>query len=243
MRAPIEIPENVAKILSRISYFQALPHEALNRLGQDAHVITLRRDDILVAGGNSEIQNIYAVLEGQLHLGLPTADTLCSIRIIDSGMTLGESVLLMQKSAPYQAVATRKSRILVIEGKHWLNEVHSNPEMSLEVLKHMAQRRLDAMHTLAASSRRSDLSRVAGYVMEFRPKLQSECFSFELPARKLDIAANLGMSNASFSRALQRLRKDELVHVKGAFIQVFCASRLQQIAANRLTALSLAEPA
>jgi CRP-like cAMP-binding protein len=145
-------------------------------------------------------------------------------------MTLGESVVLMQTPPPYQAVATRKSRILVIDGARWLSEVQSIREMSWEVLKHMAQRRLNAMHMLAASSRRTDLSRVAGYIMEFRPKLKSESFSFELPARKLDIAANLGMSNASFSRALQRLKKAEYVHVNGAFIHVVQAFLLDQVA-------------
>jgi CRP-like cAMP-binding protein len=213
-----------------MAYFQSMPQDALDRLGESAHVMSLRKDDILVAQGLTKDRNVYAVLEGQIHLGLPTPDSIRSIRFIDPGMTLGESVVLMQTPPPYQAVATRKSRILVIDGARWLSEVQSIREMSWEVLKHMAQRRLNAMHMLAARSRRTDLSRVAGYIMEFRPKLKSESFSFELPARKLDIAANLGMSNASFSRALQRLKKAEYVHVNGAFIHVVQASLLDQVA-------------
>jgi CRP-like cAMP-binding protein len=230
MRAPVQVSENVCHILSRVAYFQGMPEEALSRLGEHSHVMTLRKDDVLVEQGPTAARNVYAVLDGQIHLGLPTTDTVRSLRIIDPVMTLGESVLLTQTAAPYRAVATRKSRVLVIDGARWLHEIKKVPELSWEVLRHLAQRRLEVMQMLATSSRRTDLSRVAAYLMEFKPKVPSESFSFELPARKLDIAANLGMSNASFSRALQHLKKDDLIQVTGSCIHVLKTTLLDHVA-------------
>lgn len=229
MRAPVEIVENVPRILSRMAYFQGMAPDAVDRLSVNSHAISLRRGDVLIAHGNGQDRHVYAVLEGQIHLGVPTVRAMRSIRFVDPGMTLGESVLLMGMSSPYQAVATRKSKVLVIDGERWLEEVQCRAETIWEVLRHIAQRRLDAVHQLAASSMRTDLSRVAGYLLEHRPQLQTESFSFELPARKLDIAASLGMSNASFSRALQRLKGLDLILVRGLFIQVLKAGMLEQL--------------
>jgi CRP-like cAMP-binding protein len=230
MRAPVEILENVPQVLSRIAYFQGMGLETLCRLSANSHVSTLRRGDVLVPQGVEDVGNVFVVLEGQIHIGLATANSSRSLRFVDAGMTLGESILLMRMPPPYQAAATRKSRVLVLDGEHWLSEVQATPGVAWEVLKHLAQRRLSAMQLLVASTRRTDLSRVAGYLVEHRPKIQTECFSFELPARKLDIAANLGMSNASFSRALQRLKQADLIHVSGAFIHVLKATALEQMA-------------
>lgn len=235
MRAPVEIVEDVHRILGRMAYFQDMAPEAVERLGANSHAVSLRRGEVLVNQGNTHPGNIYAVLEGQVHLGVPTGKSVRSIRFVDPGMTLGESVLLMGTPPPYQAVATRKSKVLVIDGERWLDEVQARPETTWEVLRHMAERRLEAMHLLAASAMRTDLSRVAGYILEHRPRVQSEAFSFELPARKLDIAANLGMSNASFSRALQRLKQLDFIRVSGLFIQVLKASMLEEVIREQTT--------
>jgi len=230
MRAPIEIIEDVPRVLSHMAYFQVMSQETLSRLGENSHVITLRKGDLLVAKGATDVRHVYAVLDGQIHVGLPTTDSIRSVHFIETGMTLGESVLLSRTEPPYQAVATRKSRVLALDGARWLKEIQSAPGVAWEVLKHLAQRRLGTMHTLAVSSRRTDLSRVAGFIMGYQPKLQSESFSIELPARKLDIAANLGMTNSSFSRALQYLRQNDIIEVKGSFIRVLKVALLEQAA-------------
>jgi CRP-like cAMP-binding protein len=229
MRSPAIFDLDIPRLLGNIAYFQGMTQEALSRLGKHSHIVKLRKDELLLDHGAPSVRNVYAVLDGQIHLGLPVTHSIRSIRFIDPGMTMGESVLLMQAHPPYRAIATRKTTVLVINGERWMHEIQSVPTMTLEVLRHMAKRRLEVMHSLVASSQRTDLSRVSGYILEFRPKHQSECFSFQLPARKLDIAANLGMSNASFSRALQRLKKMELIHVNASFIEVLKASQLEQI--------------
>jgi len=230
MRAPVEIIDDVPKVLSGVAYFQGMKQDALERVSANSRVMPLRRDDTLVDHQIPGDPNVYVVLEGQIHLGLPTTDTIRSLRFIDPGMTLGESVLLMRVPPPYLAVATRKSRVLVLDGNRWLEEIQSAPDLSWNVLKHLAQRRLDVMHLLVASSRRTDLSRVAGYIAEFRPKIPSPSFSFELPARKLDIAANLGMSNASFSRALQHLKNAGFISVAGSCIHVLDLEMVEHVA-------------
>lgn len=229
MRAPVEIVANVPRVLGRMAYFRGMTPDALERVSVNSHAISLRRGDVLVAHGTEEAGNVYAVLEGQIHLGVQTKSAVRSIRFVDPGMTLGETALLAGMPPPYQAVATRKSRVIVIDGGRWLDEIQSRPESALAVLRHMAQRRLDAVHLLATSAIRTDLSRVAGYILEHRPQMQTDTFSFELQARKLDIAANLGMSNASFSRALQRLKQLELIRVSGLVIQVLQAGMLEQM--------------
>ena len=229
---PAEHLDNVPALLSRINYFREMRKESLQRLAENAFVLSLNRGDVLVAQGTTHIGGVYAVLSGQVHLSLSISDTNRSLRLLEPGMTLGETVLLMQSPVPYEAVATRKSRILVIDGKAWVREIQRSPEVAWEVLRHMAERRIDSMKMLAASSRRTDLSRVAGYIMERRPKLHSESFSFELPARKMDIASILGMSNASFSRVLHQLKARNVIHVNGSFIQVLKATVLNQLASG-----------
>jgi CRP-like cAMP-binding protein len=119
-------------------YFQGMAPDAVDRLSVNSHAISLRRGDVLVAHGTGQERNVYAVLEGQIHLGVPTVLAVRSIRFVDPGMTLGESVLLMGMSSPYQAIATRKSKVLVIDGERWLDEVQCRAETIWEVLRHIA---------------------------------------------------------------------------------------------------------
>lgn len=229
MRMPVEIIPDAPAVLGRIGYFRNLDGAHLERLSWNAYVQRLNKGDVLIAKGSCCPRGPFAVITGQIHITLPS-ESHRSIRLVDADNTLGETILLMQTPAPYEAVATRKSQILVLDSTNWLNEVHASSTLALEVLKHLAHRRIKAMHMLSQSSGRTDLSRVADYIMGHRPKIESEHFSFELPGRKMDISSLLGMSNASFSRALGQLKKAELIHVKGACIQVRKSSELARLA-------------
>jgi CRP-like cAMP-binding protein len=232
MGATARIIKNFPEPLSQIGYFKGVSSDILIRLGTNSEIRQLMKGDLLVSAGCVKDWNVYLVLEGQIHLTSPTFESNRSLRFVDPGMTFGESALLMQTPPPYQAVASRKSQILVINGHSWLTEIESAPEMCGIVLKQLALRMLNTMHMLVASAGRTDLSRVAGYFMDFRPASKDESFSFILPARKMDIAANLGMSNASFSRALQRLRQAGFIDVRGASVHVLKATQLNELASD-----------
>lgn len=229
MQASAKIIEDISQLLSRTGYFKGISSDILIRLAQYSKFRQLKRGDVLIAEGATIDSNVYVVLEGQIHLILPTLNSIRSLRFIGPGMTLGESTLLMQMAPPYRAVATRNTQILVIHGLGWLREVDSTPELCKAVLKHIAQRMLNTMHMLVVSSSGNDLSRVVSYVMDFRPSIESEDFSFKLPARKMDIAASLAMSRESFSRVLQRLRNAGLIHVSGAYLHVLKATQLNNL--------------
>jgi CRP-like cAMP-binding protein len=227
---PVEIVHDLPAVLGEIAYFRQLPEESLQRLTEQAYVLSLNKGDVLVAKDAPRIDGLFAVLEGQIQISIPLPDVTRTLVLIDAGMTLGESILLRQVPAPYEATATRKSRILALDGKRWLDEVRCSLDMALAVLNCMAENQLKSMSALARNSRRSDLTRVAAYLLDHRPKIQSESYSFELPARKMDIASLLGMSNASFSRALQQLKVNGVIHVEGACIQVLRSSELTSLA-------------
>lgn len=227
---PGEIVHDLPALLGGIAYFQLLQEEALHRLTEQAYVLPLSKGDILVAKDAPRIEGLFVVLEGQIHISIPLPEITRTLFLIDAGMTLGEAILLRQVPAPYEAAATRKSRVLVLDGKRWLDEVRGSPDMAMAVLNCMAENQLNSMSALARNSRRSDLTRVAAYLLDHRPKIQSESYSFELPARKMDIASLLGMSNASFSRALQQLKANGVIHVEGSCIQVLLSSELASLA-------------
>jgi CRP-like cAMP-binding protein len=230
---PYEIVPNLPAVLGEIAYFRQLTEESLHRLTEQAYVLSLNKGDVLVAKDAPRIDGLFAVLEGQIHLYIPLPDVTRTLLLIDPGMTLGESILLRQVPTPYEAAATRKSRVLVLDGARWLSELRGSPDMALAVLNCMAENQLNAMSALARNSRRSDLSRVATYLLDHRPRIQSESYSFELPARKMDIASLLGMSNASFSRALQQLKANGLIQVEGSCIQVLRSSELTSLIAPK----------
>lgn len=230
MEIPLKNTEPSLSALRRISYFQRIEVDSLKRLADSARTRSLNKGDILVAKGDSDIGGVYAVLSGQLHVSLPATDGGRSVQLLGPGTTLGETILLTRECSPCDTVATRKSQVLLIDGKRWLEELRNSHTMTFEVLQHLAQRRLKSIHMLAASSKPTDLARVAGYLMEHRPKLLSGTFSFALPARKMDIASLLHMTNASFSRCLCQLKRNHLIHVSGLHIHVLNAPLLARIA-------------
>jgi CRP-like cAMP-binding protein len=138
MGSTAKIIDNIPELLNQTGYFKELPSDVLNRLGGNAEVRQFGKGVILVHAGCLKDLNIYIVLEGQVHLTLPTLDSVRSLRFIDPGMTFGETTLLMLRSALYQSTATRKSRVLVISGSSWLREIESAPGMCKIVLKQLA---------------------------------------------------------------------------------------------------------
>jgi DNA-binding transcriptional regulator LsrR (DeoR family) len=70
---------------------------------------------------------------------------------------------------------------------------------------------------------------VASYLLLHRPGPEAVSFVFQLPARKQDVAAKLGLTQETLSRVLSFLDKQGLIQVAASQIRIEDANKLALI--------------
>jgi CRP-like cAMP-binding protein len=69
--------------------------------------------------------------------------------------------------------------------------------------------------------------------MRYQPTPKTTAFKFQLPARKQDIAAKLGLTQETLSRVLSFLDKQGLIQMHGAQISIEDGTKLTEITSMR----------
>jgi CRP-like cAMP-binding protein len=90
----------------------------------------------------------------------------------------------------------------------------------------VSQRFIDTIRDMEICSQRSSLQRVACFLLQHKPTPDSLVFEIQLPARKRDIAAKLGLTQETFSRVLSFLGQQGVIQVHGGQISVEDGHRL-----------------
>ena len=101
--------------------------------------------------------------------------------------------------------------------------------LTRQALELVSRRFMEAMRDTEICAQRSSVQRVASYLLLHRPTPDDVDFTFQLPARKQDVAAKLGLTQETFSRVLGFLDKQGLIRVSASVIRVGDPSRLAQI--------------
>lgn len=152
----------------------------------------------------------YLVLEGQV--------ALCHrhpvmgrhiIAIKRGGELFGDAALLVGIPMPWDAIATRATRLLELDGAGLIEVIRQSPDLALRWLGFVGERLIDERRRLAAMTT-SDLSgRVAHVLLALR-----EDASRDPPVVKVSheaLAQLLGARRQSISRVLRRFRRDGVV--------------------------------
>jgi len=134
---------------------------------------------------------------------------------------------------PVQAVAGRTTHLLAIDAHMFRREINQNHELARQTMELIARRHLDTIRDAEICAQRSSLNRVACFLLQQQPSADANAFEFDLPARKQDIAAKLGLTQETFSRVLGFMQKQGFIRVDGCHILVDDGAALSGLSAMR----------
>lgn len=227
-RATISLAQ-IQDTMSRLAYFEDWEKEKLARFSACGKQFSLTKKSCLVAKG-ATIECLYVVVSGQVKLFIPLPNgTERVIALVGRGESFGEPCLIINEPCPYEVVATKDSHILAFDALIYRNELKHNPRMVERMLNLLSKRLLYTLRDIEICAQPSSLQRVARYLMQHRPEGDNPAFEIRLPGLKRDIAAQLGLTQETFSRMLGFMAQQGLIEVRGGKVGVEDGGRLRHL--------------
>jgi CRP-like cAMP-binding protein len=195
-------------LFAKAPLYNALPAAARHDLLQRCRVQELKRGEALFHQGDLA-ETLFMVLEGWIKVYRLSAEGgEVVLHMFHSGETFAEPAAFGLGRYPATAEAATHARVLTIPAAALMAEIDRSPGLAMKVIATLSQR----LHSLIADTERrhflSTAHRVGAFLLDCAPPaINSEnTVAFDLPYDKALVAARLGMTPESFSRALAKLK-------------------------------------
>ncbi|MCB5944377.1 helix-turn-helix domain-containing protein [Acidocella sp. KAb 2-4] len=209
--------DGVEALIAGFAPFAGLDAAARHRLAR--HAITMRVPRSTIIFEQGEMPNAQAaVLEGVVHLSgvTPGRPRMLVETVTSPDLLLPAAVL---EDGPYllRAQAATECRLLLIPAEALRQLVVANPEAALKVIFCLTRQFRRMTRQVKNLKLRTTTQRLAAYLLSLDARKEGS--EFALPCDKGTIAAQLGMTRESLSRAFAALEADAIT-VLGSKISV-----------------------
>ena len=184
--------------------FRYLDDDAIQRLAERGSVISFERGAHIFSQGDIS-DAFFIVLEGwvKLYRLTPSGDE-SVMAVMPRGDSFAEAAVFLGGRYPVNASAASHARLLRMESSVFLRSLQNEPELATSMLTSMARHANDLVEQIEELKLLNAPRRVAEFLVGKAPAGAASA-EIALPYEKALIAANLGMTPESFSRALAAL--------------------------------------
>lgn len=217
------------KTVRHCELFRGVPEPVLREIVNGRRPLTLARGQTLFRRGDPA-DAFFVVLSGWMKLsrtGPQGAETI--VHVAKAGESFAEAVMFMESAFPVDAEAATDVTLLRIDASVMRAHLSADATLAFAMLAAMSLRLRGLVDEIERLKGRSALSRLASFLLEFCG--EGETASFELPFGKALIAARLGITPESLSRALARLRGFGAIVAKD-HVEVTSSAALRRLAAG-----------
>lgn len=226
--------------LRGLPLFHGLSEEALQTLSTRTVVRTLSKNAYLFREGGTAT-GLYIILNGRIEILRASADGREMVVLVERpACHLGELPLLDGSPYPASARAGTETRVVFLPREAFLWAYRENPEIADVVIRDLGGRLRTLVRLVEKLSLKEVPARVATAVLEaaIAAGKAQDGASFHLPTTQDDMAARLGTTRESISRAMARLGKDGALSHKGSRVTIKDLERLQRIAGGTVEDLT-----
>lgn len=218
------------QIVTRIAVFRGLRSETVEHIIAPATAVMVRphewlfqQDDLATA--------FFIVIDGwvKLYRNTPSGDE-AVIHVLTKGESFAESVALTGNRHFATAEAVSIARVARIPADHIVRCIRDNPDIALAMIASTSQRLNRLIQQIEQLKAQSGVQRVAEFLASLSYLEHGTC-AIALPYDKVLIAARLGLTPESLSRAFAKLRTLG-VSVNASHIVVKDIAKLRHLAAD-----------
>ena len=159
----------------------------------------------------------FQIVEGEVKLNNYNEDGKEIIQdILESGQSLGESMLFMEKPYPVNAVALLSCKILKLSKQKFFQLLESNPEKYLDMIKSISSSMYFRYIMGQYLSSQNPVSRLRAF-MDYLKSLQSdstEPFTFQIPLTRQQMANFTGLCVETTIRTLKMMEREKIVKIR-----------------------------
>lgn len=216
-----------SKLLHSCPICSSLGDDSLSAIAEIAVERTFEKGQYIMQEGDLST-GFFLVLAGKIRVFKSSANGKEKVLLIaETGMTFGEDALFGQGTFLQSAEAAMKSKVLQIPRNEFLNMLRKDSELSFQVMESLCMwiRRLSSSVENVAFLTAKD--KVAQYLVELGQK--SKTSSVTLPAKKKEIADQLGITPETLSRILSDFSKQKVIKIEKQKISILNLSQLSEV--------------
>ena len=219
--------QHTKTVLGSSPLFCAMDGPLFERVAALASQVQFSRGQVLFQQGDPA-SRFFVVIEGwvKLYRQSPVGEETI-INIFSNGESFAEAVLFSGQTYPVSAEAVTDSMLVAFEGRSFLGEMERQPAIARALLSSMARRMHALVRDLEQMKGRSAPKRLAAWLVRLSRE-RDDATQIRLPYEKSLIAARLGMTPESLSRAFLKLRRHG-VTTKGALVTISDCKKLLEL--------------
>lgn len=162
-------------------------------------------------------QFYYFILEGDVKLNTYTEDGKEFIHeIIHKNSGIGESMLILGKHYPVNAVALSKCTLLKTVSSQFFKLVEENPLILRDMYTTLANRSFEKqtlMHTITSKNAEDRLTEIMDLMKEAHSN--KDKFSLEITYTRQQLASLTGLSLETTIRIIKKMEKENIIKLEG----------------------------
>jgi CRP-like cAMP-binding protein len=206
---------NVTSELAKTSLFASLQPDALEQFASQADVKTFDKGSIFFLH-EDKADWFYVIVSGWVKLFRETLEGHeAVIDVLSEGHVFGDSAVLTDDIHTNSAAAAEKTTVIRIPVSFLKRAIDGNHDMALAMLKSLASHRKQQTREIEGLTLQSASQRIGCFLLRLCNDVEQTDIDLKLPYDKSLIAARLGMKPETFSRALNKLRQETNIAVKG----------------------------
>jgi CRP-like cAMP-binding protein len=225
----------IGQTLRKTPLFANLPPNNLDRLAAGCVLQGFAKGEILFHAG-MRAEGFYVVHTGAVNLHRVTADGREQvIRVFYPGESFAEIVIVGDGSFPASAKATKESKVILIPGAFFRQEIQNDPDLALRILASMSMHLRFLVETIEDLKLKQAETRVSQWLLRQlneSGKNNDNKPTFTLPLAKHLLASQLGISSETLSRVLAGFRDRNWLSIEGKEITFLDIDVLRQMPAE-----------
>ena len=183
------------------------------------------RRDTLLARRDEQVPGVFAIGEGSVKLALRSdgADERV-LRVLGPGKTFAQASALLGERLPYDALALKESRVVVIPTAAVFALIEADARFARQLVLRLAESELELYGEMQSATFQTSAQRLASYLDQLAGT-RGSC-TVQLPFSKTLLASRLGMKKETLSRLLRRFSSAGLIDVTRGEIAIRDRDRL-----------------
>lgn len=232
---PAKLTVGDLQVITRVAIFRGLRAETVEHIVAPATAVMLRPHEWLFRQGDPATA-FFIVIDGwvKLYRITPSGDETV-IHVLTKGESFAEAVAFTGNRYPTTAEAVTDARVGRIPADHIVRCIRDSPDIALAMIASTSQHLHHLVQQVEQLKAQSGVQRVAEFLASLSLAKQGKC-AIALPYDKVLIAARLGLTPESLSRAFARLRAVGVI-IDASQVVVKDIAALHRIAADERNAV------
>ena len=220
---------DIRKHLSQVDLFTGLSHQQLDEIARIVSDKEYKKGDQIFSDGDEGI-GFYLVISGRVKVYKVSPDGKEQImHIFGPGQPFAEVPVFEGSRYPANAEAMDHSRLFFLPKKSFVQLIHENPSLAMNMLASLSQRLKQFSHLIESLSLKEVPGRLASYLLYLSDK-NGSIDEFELDIAKSQLASFLGTIPETLSRIFTKMANSELVRINGPQIAILDRTGLEELA-------------